>query len=407
MKQGLDIHHYKEKLKSGLKCLEEDTISKKNKELINDFVRKGLLRGLSEARVLKYIEILRIVARTIEKDFDKADKQDIEKFVGNLQARGDITSWTKYSYKVILKRFYKWYKGNDENYPDEVKWIKCRLKRSEMKLPEEGDLLTEAEVQKLITVAEHPRDKALISLLYESGCRIGEVATLQLKNVSFDEYGTLIVVQGKTGSRKLRLVSSTPYLATWIQNHPFKDDKQAPLWINIGIKHHHKTLEYDAMRMQIKKIFEKAKINKRANPHSFRHARASFMANHLTEFQMNQYFGWIQGSNMPAVYVHLSGKETESAILELNGFPGQKEKKESLLKPKKCPRCDVINSSESSFCLKCGAILDIQTAIKLEESRKEEKEMRNQSDDVMNQLLKDPEILSLIQKKLLSLNAKQ
>ena len=153
MKQGLDIHHYKEKLKSGLKCLEEDTISKKNKELINDFVRKGLLRGLSEARVLKYIEILRIVARTIEKDFDKADKQDIEKFVGNLQARGDITSWTKYSYKVILKRFYKWYKGNDENYPDEVKWIKCRLKRSEMKLPEEGDLLTEAEVQKLITKA--------------------------------------------------------------------------------------------------------------------------------------------------------------------------------------------------------------------------------------------------------------
>ena len=43
------------------------------------------------------------------------------------------------------------------------------------------------------------------------------------------------------------------------------------------------------------------------------------MANHLTEFQMNQYFGWIQGSDMPSTYVHMSGKNVDEALLRMNG----------------------------------------------------------------------------------------
>jgi integrase len=30
--------------------------------------------------------------------------------------------------------------------------------------------------------AENPRDKALISVLYESGCRIGEILSLKIRN---------------------------------------------------------------------------------------------------------------------------------------------------------------------------------------------------------------------------------
>jgi hypothetical protein len=43
------------------------------------------------------------------------------------------------------------------------------------------------------------------------------------------------------------------------------------------------------------------------------------MANYLTEAQMNAYFGWVQGSGMPSVYVHLSGRDIDDAILKANG----------------------------------------------------------------------------------------
>ena len=70
------------------------------------------------------------------------------------------------------------------------------------KLPEE--LLTEEEIQKMISSCANLRDRALVSVLYESGCRIGEIGNLRIKDVLFDEYGAKIDVLGKTGARRVR-----------------------------------------------------------------------------------------------------------------------------------------------------------------------------------------------------------
>ena len=34
---------------------------------------------------------------------------------------------------------------------------------------------------------------------------------------------------------------------------------------------------------------------------------------------MNTYFGWIQGPEMSSIYVHLSGRDIDYAILKANG----------------------------------------------------------------------------------------
>ncbi|WP_394344768.1 hypothetical protein [Salinigranum halophilum] len=53
------------------------------------------------------------------------------------------------------------------------------------------------------------------------------------------------------------------------------------------------------------------------NPHHFRHSRATHLANWLTEAQLCEWFGWVQGSNVPARYVHLSGRDIDNAYLAL------------------------------------------------------------------------------------------
>jgi len=50
-----------------------------------------------------------------------------------------------------------------------------------------------------VSSAINPRDKAFISLLYESGCRIGELLNLKIKNVEFDANGAVLIVNVKTG----------------------------------------------------------------------------------------------------------------------------------------------------------------------------------------------------------------
>lgn len=38
---------------------------------------------------------------------------------------------------------------------------------------------------------------------------------------------------------------------------------------------------------------------KPVNPHHFRHSRATYLANYLTEAQMCEWFGWVHGSRVP------------------------------------------------------------------------------------------------------------
>jgi len=397
MKKVKDIYNYQKRLKSAVELVKKSPISERNKQLILEFRDFASLDGLSLPRILRYLGVLKDWAKIINVDFDKATKEDIIRAVRIIQEHERYRPWTKATYKIMLKRFYKWLK-KAEDHPEEVKWIKTRLKRTEKEMLNNGDLITEDEIKKLINSAEHPRDKAFVSALYESGARIGEIASLQIGNVNIDEYGIVLNVNGKTGPRPIRIIASTPYLSTWLQNHPFKDDKNAPLWINIGCTNHNSMMQYATIRVMLKRLFEKTEIKKRFNPHMFRHSRATFLADYLTEFQMNQYFGWIQGSNMPSTYVHMSGKKIDASILALNGLK-QEISKEFELKPKICPRCDTINAVDSKFCSNCAGILDVKTAYDLQEKITKETDIRKNSDELMNVLMKDPEFLNLFASK--------
>jgi integrase/recombinase XerD len=105
-------------------------------------------------------------------------------------------------------------------------------------------------------------------------------------------------------------------------------------------------------------VAKRASILKAVNPHNFRHGRATHLANHLTEGQMNEYMGWVRGSEMPSTYVHLSGRDVDQALLRLNNITvSEKEDWEKGFWLKKCPRCSLENPPANKFCNRCGVIL--------------------------------------------------
>jgi len=393
MEEKLDIYKHDKRLALVIKSIENsETISNKNKQIIFRFKDICLAQGLSTGRVEKYLHHFKKIVEWVKKDLNKVTKEDTLKLVGKIEQR-PISEWTKHDYKVSIKKLFKIMKGTEEGYPKEVRWIKTSVRNNRKKLPEE--LLTEEEVMKIIESAEHPRDKALLSLLYETGVRAGELLSLRIRNVEFNDFGGTILVTGKTGMRKVMMVSSVPYLATWLQMHPKRNGSDSPLWVSKGTqKNRTKNIEYNGFAKILEEASKKAGINKRVHPHLFRHSRATFLANHLTEAQMNQYFGWVQGSDMPATYVHLSGRDLHVAIKKIYGIETKEDKKEVKMRPKNCPKCEKINSPTAKFCDRCGGVLDVQTAIEINEQRKKK-------DEIMLKLLQDPKINKLITKKLL------
>ncbi|MFC1803524.1 tyrosine-type recombinase/integrase [Thermoproteota archaeon] len=394
---SLKLHDYDRQLKRCLINLENSKLSKKDKVLIIEFHNYCYSEGLSTPRVIHYVQQLKRLSELSSKDLEKNSRKDIETIVRVIE-QSILSGWTKQSYRVTLKKFYRWLRKSDDD-PEEVKWIKTTLKNTQNSLlPEE--LVTEEEVKKLIEVAENPRDKAFVSVLYESGCRVGELASVQLKHVTFDDYGAILLVDGKTGRRRVRVISSTPAIGTWLDNHPQKDDPEAPLWISLGTRGHHTLISYSAICSMLRRLARKANIKKKVNPHKFRHSRATHLATHLTEAQMKEHFGWTQGSNMASVYVHLSGRDVDNALLKAYGIKDdKKDKKESVLKPVNCKRCEELNSPTGKFCVKCGMPLNLETAIELDSKRKN-------WDKIMNTLVEDPDVQKVLAKKIVELGLK-
>ena len=391
-----DIYNYNLKLKRKVDSIQKSTnLSKKNKNKIFEFQKNCIAQGLSTARVLRYLNDLPKLAEYLGKDFAKATKKDFEDVLNKLES-SHYAPQTKLDFKKSIKKFYKWLNGGEE-CPESVKWIKTGRKINNNKLPEE--LLTEDDVKQMIEAAYNPRDRAIISVLWESGCRAGELLTMDIKHIVFEESITRAILQGKTGARRVPLLDSTPYISEWLNNHPFRDNPSAPLWVGIGTVGRNKPMSYAALRKMLVDVAKKANVKNHVNPHNFRHSRATFLANHLTEAQMNQYLGWVRGSDMPATYVHLSGRDVDDAILKLRGIQPKSVPIESTLASKKCPRCSMINKATGKFCMRCGSVLDLETAVTLQDEIKD-------VDEKLSKLLQDEEVQKLLVKRMIELGIK-
>lgn len=329
-----------------------------NRDLILRFMNKLFAEGLSKPRVVKYANHLKVVSEKMGKSFLEVTPDDIVTFLSELE-QSDYSIYTKRDYKAVLRRFFR-FLGKEEL----VKDVKTTVRESQRKLPEE--ILTKSEVRKMIEVADHPRDKAVIAVLYEGGLRIGELASVRMKNIEFDEYGAVIKVQGKTGERRVRLVTSASLLAKWMEMHPGRENKEASLWVNLSTNYKKEGVTYQGIAQNIKRIARKAGVKKRITPHLFRHSRATHLAGDLTEAEMDEYFGWVHGSNMPATYVHLSGRDVDDKILEIHGLKPRGKEKQDEMRPIECPRCQYINAPVSRYCGRCGTVLDEKDRIKLE-----------------------------------------
>ena len=99
--------------------------------------------------------------------------------------------------------------------------------------------------------------------------------------------------------------------------------------------------------------------------------------------------GWVIGSREAATYVHLSGRDTDKAILEMYGVIEEEKKQETTFKPIDCPRCGIKNDPASKFCSGCSLGLDEKSIMEYDQKKEEATKVGMNVQQVMN----SPEIL--------------
>jgi len=380
MRRADEIYTYKRQIENLLERIRQDPHNSKN---LQRYYNARVADGISNARIHKCLCTLRLISETLAKPFEEATKEDLVKLIAHFETK-PLAPWTKRDYRVIIKHFYKWLRNWEDGMPPEVRWIK-KTTNAENKRPIlPKDLLTQEEKTGLVRAARNPRDSALLEVLLESGRRLGEILTLHIRDVEFDEVGAKLSIHGKVGDDFARIISSAPALRNWFENHPMKDDPESPLWIGV-IGGKNRQIVYDTARSILLHIAKRAGIKKRIHFYLFRHTRVDETQGILTEAQQCMMFGWKFGSRMPATYMKRYGKHIDNAQAIMNGVT-LPQVKTVVTKPKECIRCRTENSPLSKFCYKCGESLEIKFGVEVEDRKKK-------IERLLDGLLKDPQEL--------------
>ena len=288
---------------------------------------------------------------------------------------------TKKNIKNTLGSFFCFHHYKDRSItsaPRSIrKLIQHRAKGEDRRIAK--PIITREEMHEMLKFGD-TFEQSFISLLFDSGMRIGEILQLRKNNLSFVtcpaekdgmafETADIKVPAGKTGERNITCAEPLLYIKRWLAVHPMQNDDNAPLWVSPTA---HKQVGKRALEMRLKRIVrrmneqrkqkDRSPFNKPYNFHQFRHSRATEMAatGMVNEAIMCKFFGWEIGSAMPRTYLHLTDEQVKTAVMRTYGYI--KKEAPIIQVNRECPICHKLSPIGETFCGGCGYDIDANAA---------------------------------------------
>ena len=326
--------------------------------------------------------LLDMVARLMEmhgKDFATTTKEEIQGPNGLVIKV--MEEWpndtTKEMYLQALRQFFKFLYQSDE-YPEPVRGIKFQKKKGRKLL----DIPPEEKVAELIHATPNPIHKAMLSTLYASAGRIGEISTLKVRDLEFNGDECIVSIHhSKTDQRKVLLVdSSVQLLREALLAHPKKDSpnfRDTYLFVSVDPRSYAQPYTYAAIAKILKECARKINLSG-LHPHLLRHARATHLIQRgLSETKLKVFLGHSFSSRHTGRYLHLASKDVFDSIRTVNGKQNVPEKINPFM-PKICGICSFANDSSQILCKQCQRPLGLNERLEYHDklSQTEDKMMR-------------------------------
>jgi len=341
------------------KALERGQITPDDADVITRYTTEREARaGISAVRVKKITSTLVSWRRFLAVPYQDLTIQALDSAILAMKNGTNIkgqpyTRNAQHDYIRILRQFVLWMIAE--------KVVKIpRRKVEEIKIPSVDtdtsrpeDLLTRAEVLELIEAAANPRDKALIALFYEAGCRVGELARLQWRDLKFeDQWVEVTITDAKSKNKRHScLVMAKEYLARWKDATKY----QAPEDRVFVSMQDGAPIEYITVRRILDRLQEKTTITKRLNPHLFRKSRITHLVAENYQESIIKKTMWNNlNTKMFQTYVKLGKDDINAEMLAKAGVKKRKVVEENPLAPRPCGRCHFVNAPTARFCNLCG-----------------------------------------------------
>ncbi len=347
-------------------------LSTEDRDVLLDFSDELYLRK-TEYSVHRHEKLLRHCTRMAEHVGGLAssleDRDSAEAIVKWINKNYDNEE-TNRDYRIALRVFGRHMDEKSEGAPpDSIDWVYSGTSRSYNPQPRPGDMLRwEADVLPMIEATHNNRDAAIMAVAFDAGARSGELRALTVGDVSDHRHGMQITVDGKTGQRTVTLIPSVPYLTRWLQDHPARENSEAPLWSKL---HESAPLSFRMYKKLLESAAESAGVTRSVTLTNFRKSSASYLASKgMSQAHLEEHHGWTRGSSAASRYIAIFGDAAENELARIHGLDVADEETDPI-GPVVCPRCDRETPRTEEFCVWCEQALDQEAVNKLKQGERE------------------------------------
>lgn len=245
---------------------EEQDIEKElnNNKLLDSFLSSKHIEGCSAKSLKYYRSTIENMYKSVKKHVKHITTDDLREFLDIYQKKNNASKVTIDNVRRIFSSYFAWLE--DEDYI-----IKSPVRR--IHKVKTGKSVKETYTDEMLEImrdsCENIRDLAMIDLLASTGMRVGELVTLDITDIDFDNRECVVFGKGDKERRVYFDARTKIHLSNYIKSR--KDDNQA---LFVTLLAPHQRLKISGVEIRLRELGKKLNIPK-VHPHKFRRTLAT------------------------------------------------------------------------------------------------------------------------------------
>lgn len=236
-------------------------------ELVKTYLVCKKIEGLTESTLYNYARQLQMFFSALQKPPERVTTNDIRVYLYKYQAARSVSNRTLDKYREFISSFFRW--ATDEGYlqsnpANVIKPIKYEIK------PRQA--LTQMELEYMRLACKTAKERAIVEVLYSTGCRVSELATLKRTDIDWNTGSVHLFGKGNKHRTSFLNAKATVALHTYLDGR--EDNGE---YLIVSDRKPHRPMHKEGIEKIVRNISGRASdhVSKHVTPHVFRHTTAT------------------------------------------------------------------------------------------------------------------------------------